>query len=623
MKYPLLSILACLFFQSNSQNLIRNHDFSDMNTPCLDRRRASLHLGPPYAGAYHDTNLYVDEMAHWFSAPESGYPSSQNRKAFSYDSFNYQCQYSHIDSTVFVPNNCGWGNYRSFPKPIEGDGFIGLRLLDTIRTQSYFNYSVYSCQPLIVFSHIRQHTLSLPRKFAQTRLKQPLVADSNYTVEFYVVRADYSYYTVGEIGAYLSTDTFKFRDFKLQTITPQAQIIDSVHNDPQTYQKWTHVKGSFEAQGGEQFLTLGHFKDYQVNPIPVWFFPRHDTFAILVLQSLYIPSDYFFDAVYVYLSTDTLYEVMLPADTILCPGDSMLLHANHTNTFKIEATKTFLWSTGSTDSTIVVTQPGTYWVEVAYNNRWRQYDTIHIDFYPEHQTLIPRDTTICAWQEVVLHVPNQAHVQYLWSNGSTDTTTTLMGSGVHYLQSLSPCGLFTDTIRINYHSPYDANLPPDTILCVNQGVVLSATQNPDVRYTWSNGSTTYHAVYYEPGTATLLAETPCGTVQFQTLITSRNCDTPNIWIPNAFTPDGDGTNDFFQFFGVPEPVTLHIFNRWGNLVYFSNNYQNDWDGTYSGQPLPGDVYTYLVEYKYINPNANQQDPKGSDRQIRGTVQIVR
>lgn len=45
-----------------------------------------------------------------------------------------------------------------------------------------------------------------------------------------------------------------------------------------------------------------------------------------------------------------------------------------------------------------------------------------------------------------------------------------------------------------------------------------------------------------------------------------------------------------------EGVELRIFNRWGNEVYFSAGYRNDWDGTYRGEPLPDGAYFYVVEY---------------------------
>ena len=84
-------------------------------------------------------------------------------------------------------------------------------------------------------------------------------------------------------------------------------------------------------------------------------------------------------------------------------------------------------------------------------------------------------------------------------------------------------------------------------------------------------------------------------------------------VPNGFTPDGDGNNDLFVIPGVTETssASLTIYNRYGNLVYQSKAYNNDWDGTSSenGMELPDGTYFYVLEmpntsarsgYVYIN-----------------------
>jgi gliding motility-associated-like protein len=75
-------------------------------------------------------------------------------------------------------------------------------------------------------------------------------------------------------------------------------------------------------------------------------------------------------------------------------------------------------------------------------------------------------------------------------------------------------------------------------------------------------------------------------------------NTTEVLIPNGFTPDGDGINDFFVIPGLSSSTlkTLHIFNRYGNKVYESNEYANQWDGTSSqnGAALPDDTYYYVL-----------------------------
>jgi gliding motility-associated-like protein len=77
-----------------------------------------------------------------------------------------------------------------------------------------------------------------------------------------------------------------------------------------------------------------------------------------------------------------------------------------------------------------------------------------------------------------------------------------------------------------------------------------------------------------------------------------------IIIPEAFSPNGDNINDYFevQNIEISQHVTLHVYNRWGNLVYKNDRYKNDWDGTSNvsmaiGSKLPDGTYYYLLEIK--------------------------
>jgi gliding motility-associated-like protein len=89
--------------------------------------------------------------------------------------------------------------------------------------------------------------------------------------------------------------------------------------------------------------------------------------------------------------------------------------------------------------------------------------------------------------------------------------------------------------------------------------------------------------------------------------------------PNAFTPNGDNSNDvFLPVFGCPAlTLNLHVYNRWGNEVYHGTDPAQGWDGKVDGQPAPSDVYVWVLEYEV------ERDGVRSTLQERGQVTLIR
>ena len=75
------------------------------------------------------------------------------------------------------------------------------------------------------------------------------------------------------------------------------------------------------------------------------------------------------------------------------------------------------------------------------------------------------------------------------------------------------------------------------------------------------------------------------------------CDENGIYIPNAFTPNGDGKNDEFLIrgYGIKEITVFRVFSRWGELMFETTNAEEGWDGTFKGEPQFPAVYVYYVE----------------------------
>ena len=75
-------------------------------------------------------------------------------------------------------------------------------------------------------------------------------------------------------------------------------------------------------------------------------------------------------------------------------------------------------------------------------------------------------------------------------------------------------------------------------------------------------------------------------------------------IPNVFSPNGDGVNDTWEIAGLRGVTncSVEIFNRWGQQVYNSHEYNVPWDGTWKGKPLPVGTFYYIIKTATRNYN---------------------
>jgi len=98
-----------------------------------------------------------------------------------------------------------------------------------------------------------------------------------------------------------------------------------------------------------------------------------------------------------------------------------------------------------------------------------------------------------------------------------------------------------------------------------------------------------------------------------------NVVSEEIAVPNVFTPDGDGLNDFFNYFLKDEPqyasvMSFKVYNRWGQVVYDNVTSGQGWDGMYKDKPAPSDVYIYIIEILFIT---------GKNKTLKGDVTLIR
>lgn len=160
----------------------------------------------------------------------------------------------------------------------------------------------------------------------------------------------------------------------------------------------------------------------------------------------------------------------------------------------------------------------------------------------------------------------------------------------------------------------------DTIAAAGQPVQLKATGG--LSYTWSPAASLNDPNIANPITIltttqifSVKAFTPEGCESYDD-VTVKIYKGPDIYLPNAFTPNGDTKNDVFRGIavGIKQFNYLKVYNRWGQLVFYATDNNKGWDGTWKGQQQPGGVYIVL---------ANGIDFKGNIIDKKSTVMLIR
>ncbi len=165
------------------------------------------------------------------------------------------------------------------------------------------------------------------------------------------------------------------------------------------------------------------------------------------------------------------------------------------------------------------------------------------------------------------------------------------------------CPPKTDSVIVDVFPFPNVNLGPDTAFCpdITQPITLSDINNQSGLHLWSNGENAPTITVNQPGKY-WASSTVDGCSASDSIQVFRDC---YLNIPNSFTPDGDGLNDYF----LPRELlsaglvkfTMNIFDRWGVLIYSTNAITGlGWDGLYNDTKQPMGVYIYSIDAEFKN-----------------------
>ncbi|MDZ4749027.1 MAG: gliding motility-associated C-terminal domain-containing protein [Saprospiraceae bacterium] len=311
---------------------------------------------------------------------------------------------------------------------------------------------------------------------------------------------------------------------------------------------------------------------------------------------------------------------VLGPDTTLCEGITLLLISSADAETSIE------WQDGSSTPTFMVSSAGTYTLSES-NRCGDAADTMTINYLDGPNPFsLGSDTTLCPGESITLAAPSTSF-EISWQDGSTQPTIVADQALIYSLQLSNDCGVVYDNIVIVYDTRIpQLNLDPSISWCEGDIINLDASQPFVAGYLWNDGSSTPTLQVTTPGLYSIEVTTPCNTVSQEVVVyPGTDCIIPEvnneIYIPNVFSPNGDGINDIFSMsFGADLEVTAMegtIFDRWGNLMYGSKENPFNWDGFFDDELVMPGVCVYVIRIEYLLGGIARQQT------LYGDVTVVR
>lgn len=312
-------------------------------------------------------------------------------------------------------------------------------------------------------------------------------------------------------------------------------------------------------------------------------------------------------------------------DLSICSGDSILINATG-NGAVLWKNSTTLSDSNQLSTWAKPTSTTEYYLQVTSIHGCRSFDTIRVNVIQRPAVVASADDSICVGKSKILTATGNG-TRFLWSTGDT-------GSQIN----VSPTITTTYWVRngnLNCFGPADS-----VTVFVDTSLKASFIPNPTSGtvpllvsfFNTSRGATIFDWDFGDGTTSNLESPSHIFSKEgnYKVILTVRNhlgcIDTFSfsisvrndfsIAVPNVFTPNGDGMNDYFEVrqTGV-KSINMLIFNRWGELIFKSDDLSKTWDGNNNGVQMPEGVYYYLIQ---VTDFSNKLYPE-----IKGDLSLIR
>lgn len=254
--------------------------------------------------------------------------------------------------------------------------------------------------------------------------------------------------------------------------------------------------------------------------------------------------------------------------------------------------------TDSTNVTRTFNNPISYTAELVLTSNQNCKDSISkgVIVYPHpNPNFTGLKLVYCSDDPLLPLIPVVPGGVFEGKNMQNDTFVPLISGDDTVKYTVQVNGCFSDTSKFTrvFGLP-NLGIGPDTTLCRKEFLKFDISF-PNSTYLWSTGSTSPFIRITEPGTYTANLFNICDTLSSTVVVQYRDYDC-NFFFPNAFTPNGDGLNDVFLPYFESDVIgmELTIFNRWGEMIFKSNDKTKGWDGTYKGETVQDGVYMWHI-----------------------------
>lgn len=289
-----------------------------------------------------------------------------------------------------------------------------------------------------------------------------------------------------------------------------------------------------------------------------------------------------------------------PAQTV-CEGQSAFFDAGIS----------VLWSDGTQSQFLEPSLAGLYSAVLEVQGCFER-DTAEVIVVAPPYVELGEDTMFCEGQSLEIRSQEVG----VWNTGQVGDMLTVSVPGVYRIEvTQSPC-VVIDSIHVEQLPLPFVTLGEDPIYCDGSEYELSAVAEFADYYTWSTGDTTETLSVKESIDLAIEVGNECGISGDSLYVVFEDCSV-TVYMPSSFTPNGDGINDqYWPSVSNVDSFDLKIFDKWGNLLFHSNEAAQPWLGdTLSGSYyVPNGVYNFLLVCR---------TSKGNGLERRGHIVVIR